>query len=297
MKQEKLFEFYEKIYFHEMQNRDTLYSRVQINFALLFTGFSIISYMLRMLDFSVYRNVSILFVILGIISVVISAHGVTYLIKAFWGNEYKGVPSPRETDKYRIQVEEYAESINEYNREYPNNRQEPVDVEEMVSTFLYDQLRDCSSHNTEVNDVRFAHIHNSVRWLLIAAVPFLIASVLFITYDLDASSPRKETLIYNKSLVENLKTIDSNLVQASYSNKELLKVQQICQINQNQALHLLHQVLQQRLVQDELLKTVNHLKKCEDYMSDKKPPPPPPQAPARPIARVFNDEALPKSSK
>ncbi|EPW4410376.1 hypothetical protein ACWLOZ_004496, partial [Vibrio parahaemolyticus] len=73
MKQEKLFEFYEKLYFHEMQNRDTLYTRVQINFALIFTGFSIVSYMLRMLDFSSNKELALVFAALAILSVTISS--------------------------------------------------------------------------------------------------------------------------------------------------------------------------------------------------------------------------------
>ncbi|CAM2834841.1 hypothetical protein [Vibrio rarus] len=297
MNRDKLFPFYEKMYFHEMETREKLFTRVQINFALIFTGFSIVSYMLRMLDFSVYREAAIAFVVLAVLSIALSAIGVWHLISAFWGNEYKGVPSPKETDGYRVEVQQYVVSINQYNEDYPENKQPVVDVDEMVSQFIYEQLRDCSSHNTDINDTRFARIHNSVRWLLIASVPFLLASVLFVTFDLDTSSPRKETLIYNRSLVDKLENIDSNIANAVLHNQNMLEVQQLCLKNQEQVLHHLHQALQQRQNHEELLKTVNHLKKCEDLMTDKKAtPPPPPPPPQKPITRSVMDEAPPKKS-
>ena len=301
MKQEKLFEFYEKLYFHEMQNRDTLYTRVQINFALIFTGFSIVSYMLRMLDFSSNKELALVFSALAILSVTISSRGVFYLIKAFWGTEYKGVPDPVETDRYRVEVENHAESILQYNKDYPENKQPEVNVEAVLSKFLLEQVRDCATHNTYANEVRFTHVHNSVKWLLLAAIPFLSASVLFVAFDLDASSPRKETLIYNQSLVEKLASINGEIVNASSGYSEILEAQKLCQTNQNLALHHHLQAHQVLLDQERLLKMVSHQKECEGNMPEQKPstppPPPPPQAPAQPVARTFKDEAPPKTNK
>ncbi|EKO3444948.1 hypothetical protein DX883_02880 [Vibrio fluvialis] len=258
MDREKLFSFYEKIYFHEMETREKIFTRTQITFALFFTGYSIASYMLRMLDFTSYKEVAITFAVLTIVSGFISLIGVRHLVIAFWGSEYKGMSSPLETDNYRLEVQEYASSIVEYNQQYPDNKQPIVDVDDMVSQFIYEQLRDCSSHNTKVNDSRFAHTHNSIRWLLVAAIPFLIASVLFVSFDLDTSSPRKETLIYNRSLVEEVDKLSHNIEQAASNNQNFQEAQREWLQTQNQVLHHLHQMLQQHQNQEELLKMVNH---------------------------------------
>ncbi|MEO9495818.1 MAG: hypothetical protein ABJG42_15175 [Vibrio splendidus] len=299
MKREKLFEFYERLYFHEMQNRDTLYTRVQINFALIFTGFSIVSYMLRMLDFSSNKELALVFAVLAILSVTVSARGVFFLVKAFWGTEYKGVPDPAETDRYRIEVENHKESILQYNRDYPENKQPEIDIEVVLSQFLIEQVRDCATHNTYANEIRFTHVHNSIKWLLLAAVPFLFASVLFVAFDLDASSPRKEALIYNQSLVEKLDSINGEIANVNSGYSEILEAQKLCQTNLSLALHRHLQAHQVLLDQERLLKMVSHLKECEGNMSEQKPPtpPPPPQAPAQPVARTFKEDAPPKTNK
>ena len=257
--------------------------------------------MLRMLDFSSNKELALVFSALAILSVTISSRGVFYLIKAFWGTEYKGVPDPVETDRYRVEVENHAESILQYNKDYPENKQPEVNVEAVLSKFLLEQVRDCATHNTYANEVRFTHVHNSVKWLLLAAIPFLSASVLFVAFDLDASSPRKETLIYNQSLVEKLASINGEIVNASSGYSEILEAQKLCQTNQNLALHHHLQAHQVLLDQERLLKMVSHQKECEGNMPEQKPstppPPPPPQAPAQPVARTFKDEAPPKTNK
>jgi hypothetical protein len=57
----KLFEHYEKIYFHKLDVREKLAGRVQIIFALVATAYTILSYMLRMLDYNSSINIIILF--------------------------------------------------------------------------------------------------------------------------------------------------------------------------------------------------------------------------------------------
>ncbi|PTO74856.1 hypothetical protein [Vibrio splendidus] len=258
MNKDGLFSFYERIYFHEMETREKLFTRIQISFALFFTGYSIASYMVRMLDFTSHKSVATAFVVLTIVSGLISLVGVRHLVIAFWGSVYKGMSSPAETDKYRQDVQEYASSIVEYNNQYPDNKQPLVDLDDMVSQFVFEQLRDCASHNTKVNDSRFAHVHNSIRWLLVAIIPFAIASALFVSFDLDASSPRKETLIHNRSLVEEVDKLSKKIVQAVSQNQDFQEVQKQWLQNQNQVLYHLHQVLQQHQSHEELLKMVNH---------------------------------------
>ncbi|EKF9989639.1 hypothetical protein [Vibrio cholerae] len=101
----------------------------------------------------------------------------------------------------------YKSEIESYNNENPETKVPEIDVDRYVYSFIYDKFRDCSSHNTEVNDRRSAHIHDSFRWLLRTAIPFICASLFFIAGDLDISSPRKETQILNNTLNDKLDKI------------------------------------------------------------------------------------------
>ncbi|MGF1788694.1 hypothetical protein L4D00_23135 [Photobacterium swingsii] len=204
MRKEKLFDLYEKLYFHEMEVREKIVGRVQVNFALVATGYTIISYMVRMLDFEQNQYLINTFFFLVVLSLLLSGFCLNDLIRAFWGNEYQGIPSPLETDKYREEVLVHSAAITKYNADYPDNTQPAVNSEELVTDYLYGKYRDCSAHNTEANDIRSARIHHSFKWLLISAVPFILASMVFIGGNLDVSSPRKETPISDKLVAQEL---------------------------------------------------------------------------------------------
>ncbi|WP_318472552.1 hypothetical protein [Photobacterium leiognathi] len=217
MNKQSLYELYEKTYFHEMEVREKLVSRVQINFALIATGFAVLSYMIRMLDFEQNHYVIGVFILSVLTSLILAIFCVGHLVKAFWGNEYEGMPIANEIDAYRIKLLKYAEEIKSYNTQYPEKIQPEVDVDQEVGNFVYNKFRDCSSHNTKVNDIRSVHVHKSFGWLLYSSIPFLIACSLFVVGNLDVSSPRKETPIVNMTLNKQLATIAASLEQLNQS--------------------------------------------------------------------------------
>ncbi|MFA0730444.1 hypothetical protein, partial [Vibrio sp. 10N.222.48.A4] len=88
MDKQRLFELYEKLYFHEMEVREKITGRVQVTFALVATGYTILSYMLRMLDFTSNKFAVSTFVICTAVTFLISFGCLYYLIRAFWGNTY-----------------------------------------------------------------------------------------------------------------------------------------------------------------------------------------------------------------
>lgn len=217
MNKQSLYVLYEKTYFHEMEVREKLVGRVQINFALIATGFAVLSYMIRMLDFEQNHPVIGIFILSVLTSLALAFFCVRHLVKAFWGNEYEGMPIANEIDSYRIKFLEHADKIKAYNTHYPEEAQPEVDVDQEVSNFVYNKFRDCSSHNTKVNDMRSEHVHKSFGWLLYSSIPFLIACSLFVVGNLDVSSPRKETPIINTTLNQQLTAITASLEQLNQS--------------------------------------------------------------------------------
>ncbi|MCD9493374.1 hypothetical protein [Photobacterium carnosum] len=217
MNKKNLNDLYEKMYFHEMEVREKLVGRVQINFALIATGFAIISYMVRMLDFEQNRWIIVFFILSILISLVLSIFCIRYLVKAFWGNEYEGMSTALEIDTYRRELLEYAEKTKTYNSQYPKEAQPEVNVDQYISDFVYNKFRDCSSYNTIVNDRRSKYVHESFGWLLYSSIAFLIAGSLFVIGNLDVSSPIKETPIINATLNKQLTAIAVSLEQINQS--------------------------------------------------------------------------------
>jgi Ca2+/Na+ antiporter len=211
MDRQKLFEYYEKIYFHELNVREKLAGRVQITFALVATAYTILSYMLRMLDYNSSINIIILFSCFCVFFALFSFLSLNNLVRAFWGNEYKGIPSPCETDNYKEQLENHKSAIEQYNNDNPTNTQPTVDVDSKLSGYLYDYYRNCSTHNTEINDRRSVQIHQAFKWLLISIAPLFLASSIFIAMDLDLSSIRKKVNDNQQLLVLELKEVKSKI--------------------------------------------------------------------------------------
>lgn len=260
MNKERFFELYEKLYFHEMEVRERITGRVQITFALVATGYTILSYMLRMLDYNELRCAIVLFAIFSGLTFVLSFICLYFLVRAFWGNTYKGMPSPVKIDEYREELIVHKKNIEIYNSSYPNHLQPEVDVDSGVADYLYKKFRDCSAHNTEVNDRRSRQVHRAFKWLLFASIPMLVASVTYIAFDLDVSSPRKETPIVDISIATELKGINSKLESLNTSIKQGVKT----------------------------------MPKIEDNYVP--PPPPPPQEPeARPL--VEDNHPLPNAGE
>jgi hypothetical protein len=267
-----------------MEVRERLIGRVQLNFALLAAVLSFVSYMVRMVDFDQNNiMISIFFTLISFIFL-LSFFCLNHLLKAFWGNEYKGMPSPNKTDQFRDSLIKHKASIDQYNIDYPNNKQTEVNINTSMKQYLYEHYRDCSSHNTFINDTRSSHIHHSFKWLLFLTIPFVLASIVFISGNLDVSSPRKETPIINKTASAKLESINTNLTQL---NSILSKVLNSATANNSS----------DKLVIKELTNIAKNLKNIDNklkgsmFMSDNKAPP---ATPSQPPARKVIENNTPK---
>ena len=220
MEKADLFKLYQQLYFHELEVKEKLITRLQMTFAFHATVFTIIAYMLRMFDYE-----SKLFLICSFHSIIIIAvlaiiPSVFYTIDAFWGNTYKGIPSANETERFRKNSEKHELDMKKYHEDYPEsiNGVKTYLAKEELQDYLYEHYANCSSHNTEINDKRSLRLHSAIKWLLISALPLLAACLLFIRYDLDVSSPRKNLLIEDRSLTSSIEKI-KEIVQERNGNE------------------------------------------------------------------------------
>lgn len=211
MEKKELFQLYEKLYFHELEIKEKLVTRIQINFAIIATELTVISYMLRMLDYAESIKAIILCLLFIVSAIICLGYSIYPLVRAFWGNVFNGIPSPKQTEDYRISIEQHKAQIDSYNQQYPENIQDEINVKEMVMDYLYDKYKDCCTHNTAVNETRSQFIHNSTKWLLISSIPLVIASSIFIILDLDVSSPRKEFPIKDKDVAHAIESLSDNV--------------------------------------------------------------------------------------
>jgi hypothetical protein len=202
-----LFKLYQKLYFHEMDVKEKLVVKSQISFAIVVTAFTVISYMLRMLDYDSNCYAVAFFVVFLSFATVLLTISLWFLIRSFYWRSYKGVPSPEKIDQYRVELNEHVDALIVYNKDNPDYHQEIYNADEVMESYLYQGFKVCSTHNTEINDGRSGYARDGFMWILSALVPLVMASSIFILSDLDVSSPRKALLIKDSGIAIQLKVL------------------------------------------------------------------------------------------
>ena len=282
MKEPNISEHFERYYFHELEVKEKLTNRVQMSFALLVGEYTVLSYMLRTVDYSQDIRVLVLFGISIILTIWFSGISVKHLLKAFHGNEYSGIPSPTETEEYRQKLIRHKAEIEEYNQANPNNRQPITDVAEQLDSYLYGKYEKCCSKNIEVNSSRMDFIHDAIKWLLRSAIPLVASCLIFIVVDLDSASPRKSAEINDKQVADAILLLNSTL-KTIQPKKEIEPCMMI-------KTHHLHRHPCRNNQETELLsKMKSHQQEKMMKDEDQKPPPPPPPPPSEPEARLIKD--------
>lgn len=215
MQQEDLDRLYEKIHFHELEVKEKLSTRIQLAFAIIFTYYTVIAYMLRMLDYNESAVHIAHFLALISLSLIVSAPSTFFIIRAFWGNSYLWLCTAndiniynQELEKHKLEIEAYN---NTYQQDFPEHIQEVPNVPQRSRENIRKQFITCATQNSTVNEKRSHNIHYSFKWMLFSAIPFMIACVYFVALDLDVSSPRKASLVDNQPLIMELKEIKKAL--------------------------------------------------------------------------------------
>ncbi|EID0699420.1 hypothetical protein LA277_004619 [Vibrio parahaemolyticus] len=206
-----------KVYFYELDAREHIFNRLQLNFALYASVLAVIAYMTRMIDYGGSESIITLFFVGILFSLCFLVRSAYFTYNSLTGMQYRLLPDPQELYKYRKEVSKHAKQLAEYNLKYGCNVPVP-DVDEVCEDFLVKMMTKCSSFNANVNESRKLGIRRSLLFLVASSAPLVLSSVLFIGFDLDASSPRKDLLIRNSELSSQLSELSEKLLVKQSAN-------------------------------------------------------------------------------
>lgn len=197
MEVKELLVVFEKMYLQENEIKEKITIRVQVLFTLILAVITVSSYMLRMLDLERYISVSASIIASLVVFYAGLAVSTKYAIRAFWGNTFKQMPPA-------VEVRGYCSALIIYNEEVEKAKSahgaeaEVIDVRAEIDTYLCNVYEECATHNSEINQERSRKVHESFKWLLRSFVPLGIAGILFVGFDMDISSPRKNFQVIDK---------------------------------------------------------------------------------------------------
>ncbi|SFK22001.1 hypothetical protein SAMN04488518_103100 [Pseudovibrio ascidiaceicola] len=163
MKHIDIFEIYKELYFHEIQMRESINSRIQIPAAIIVSNIGVLSYMLSNVT-PTSADFYTAWILLMILNAILLSFSITYLIFAWHGSEYRFLPSSGAT-------REYAKTLEKHYADYE-------DAENLTSNAIYNYLIDkyitCTDTNSKSNDNRSYNIHFSNRFLSLSLFLTLI---------------------------------------------------------------------------------------------------------------------------
>lgn len=251
----------EKRYFHELDVREKIFTRLQFNFVFYTTFLSITAYMTRMVDYTSSCIIVTLFFVGIILGILILVGSIYFTYRVFTGLEYRLAPSAEKILEYRSELEKNFKDITEYNKKYSLNIEAP---DPKIGIILYMEriLSKCVSFNQRVNEGRRIGVKNALWLLMLATLPIIFSVLLFVVFDLDASSPRKNILVQDINLSKEVKDLNKNIL--------LVRTSEL-----NSKIHT-----KETMIMTE-----------EKNEHEKKPVPPPPSPPKEPEWEISNESA------
>ena len=156
MTRDDLFHLYERLYFHEIDMREKLNSRMQIPLAIIVAQITLLGYVLKGLtniknDF--YGISTIIFLACAIFLIAASIY---YFIRSWYNYEYSFLPAANKTEEYRSLLL----------KTYSGYEDCDLLVENALKDYLYNYYADCSTVNTNNNDRRSIYIHKTSKYLI-----------------------------------------------------------------------------------------------------------------------------------
>lgn len=146
MEKTKKLEFYEKLYYQAGDIQEKLHARVQGVFAFALIIASAIHYVIKNLITEVNLAFTVAIIILMTISGGLLIYSIIHLTKAFWGNKYAIITTPKDLDEYYDQLIDAKDKQEAYNAAYPQSKVDVIDPEKMTSDFYYDKMREVFYH-------------------------------------------------------------------------------------------------------------------------------------------------------
>ena len=196
MDEDKLFKLYEKFYFHEIDIRERLNSRLQIPLTIIALLFGFLAYMLQNKCDKVGNFSETLFWILFSLSIIAVCFSIMFFIFSWYSYKHKLLPSAISTDQYKDELVEH----------YKDHEDPEKLVKKYLKKYLYDYYRDFSSENTIINDRKSFYLHLTNLSLIFSIVFSFLTFIPYYFGSLDKSHLTQPV----KVVIEQPVIIDSN---------------------------------------------------------------------------------------
>ena len=183
MDKKEMLGLYEKLYFHEIDARERLNSRLQTPLTLIISFIGVFAFMLQNFEYQGCSWPTVFFLFILACGAFFLVAATFFFIKSWHGNEYEFLPAAEKTEDY------HSALVDLYT---------PYDDGEKITAQHFDNyIREyyikCSSANTKCNDLRSICVHKTNTALIATAVLVFSAFLVFYFGKLDKANLKKPT--------------------------------------------------------------------------------------------------------
>lgn len=192
MDKEKMFSFYEKMYFKEIDEMNTILSRYPVLLAGVALIFNAYMFLFKMDDFA---KLNIIFVIL--ISAIIAFSVIMmlrYLLLTFKTQPYQQIKNMEILEGYRKNVVNDEKSFSRWNEDYPNDPVKEIKSDDALWDHIVKDMVEITDINFERNQTRRKWFHKSVYWIWINLCLCITIPILLIVITSGYNYVRTETI-------------------------------------------------------------------------------------------------------
>lgn len=176
-------ELYEKLYFHELDRRDKIASRLSTPLGALIGAIGIVAFLLNSnskIPSEVLRSAFWLIIVAAIVTLLV---GGWYFRKAWFGHTDRHVATAEQIDDYHSKLEQ----------QYRDQPDAASLVESHFEQYLLDTYRRSATTNAINNDQRSSALYRAGCWLTSAVVLALLSTIPFYVGK-DSGHDRKEAV-------------------------------------------------------------------------------------------------------
>jgi len=182
MNEKELIQFYEKLYFHELEMREKIVVRLQLPFAMLLALVGFLGYLINNFVGEGSSIAVAAFWLLLVVGGLVLAKAIQHFIAALWGQSYECLPDAKSTDDYKKSLDDFYE--------------EPKKASESFDDYMLQYFRDCSSSNTKINDKRSLELHNTYSFIIYSIAPLILTFLVFHFGNLDRGHIEKVSNVH-----------------------------------------------------------------------------------------------------
>ena len=181
----ELQQFYEKLYFHEIDARDKIQGRLQLSLTVLLAVGGALVFLIQNFDYQTgaWTPIRAMFAFLVCVGSVTLVCAIMFFINAFLSGTYYFLPDSRQTADYK-------ELLDQTYAQYKEREQL---VSEAMDQYLVGCYIEYAAFNTRVNDRRSGYLYRCNGATIAAALLFILAFLSFYFGDLDKGKIKQPT--------------------------------------------------------------------------------------------------------